>query len=475
MAESTRKPLVLCNGEPSAVVGQYYGIAACCITASGETELPQTLLDELKRSWSGEIIVALDCDSKGKQATPKLVRQLMSEGFNAWGVNLGGSYGFDLADFCRLWQGEAWEKLPSLPPIEGVRLGKSGRDLMLKEFPPTAWVVPWILPEGLSICAAKPKMGKSWLWLNVCLSVSFGGFVLGKIKVPHCNALYLCLEDGERRLQNRIRELGYDHKTIPADFEYDDTLPALDNGAITLIDDWIKSKKRTSNRYNLVVIDTLVMVKKAQKRGINIYDQDYDGLSDLRAMGQKHPGTAILLIHHTKKGDASDVYDMMTGSTGLQGVVETEMVLFMVANQAWLQVTGKDVEETKIPLRFDKETCQWIALEDQKVQISPERTEIIDYLTEVGEARPKEIAEALGIPYNNVLQLAKGMKDEGIVVAPKRGVYKLAIHDLMIDHERISSDDQQPDKSFMIDHEIMNSPLLDVPQTKTTHMYGRGD
>lgn len=40
---------------------------------------------------------------------------------------------------------------------------------------PTRWAVPGILPEGVCILAGKPKVGKSWLALDLALSVGAGG------------------------------------------------------------------------------------------------------------------------------------------------------------------------------------------------------------------------------------------------------------------------------------------------------------
>lgn len=97
LAQASGQPLVLCNGEPSVVAAQHHGVAACAITNSGERELPATLLAELRAVWAGEIIIALDCDTKGRTAAPKLAAQL-----GATIADLGGSQGFDLSDFCML-------------------------------------------------------------------------------------------------------------------------------------------------------------------------------------------------------------------------------------------------------------------------------------------------------------------------------------------------------------------------------------
>jgi RecA-family ATPase len=48
-------------------------------------------------------------------------------------------------------------------------------ELMDKELPPVKWAVSGVLPEGVTILAGKPKMGKSWLALGLCVSVAAGG------------------------------------------------------------------------------------------------------------------------------------------------------------------------------------------------------------------------------------------------------------------------------------------------------------
>ena len=80
-------------------------------------------------------------------------------------------------------------------------------DLMREELPPVRWAVPGILPEGLSLLAGKPKLGKSWLALGLAVAKASGGLALGKIPVDRGGVLYLALEDNRRRLQNRLRKV----------------------------------------------------------------------------------------------------------------------------------------------------------------------------------------------------------------------------------------------------------------------------
>ena len=72
-------------------------------------------------------------------------------------------------------------------PREWLRSERNGRipetltaaDLMAAELPEVRWIVPAILPEGVTILGGKPKMGKSWLALGLGVSVASGGVALG--------------------------------------------------------------------------------------------------------------------------------------------------------------------------------------------------------------------------------------------------------------------------------------------------------
>ena len=69
----------------------------------------------------------------------------------------------------------------------------NAQDLRDKVFPPVKWAVPGFLPEGLSILAGGPKVGKSILALHLSVGVAIGGCVLGKIDVQKGDVLYLAL------------------------------------------------------------------------------------------------------------------------------------------------------------------------------------------------------------------------------------------------------------------------------------------
>ena len=82
---------------------------------------------------------------------------------------------------------------------------RSCEEIMTTVYKPIEFVIDGLLAQGLYILAGAPKVGKSWLVLDMCLSISKGESVLGQ-KTLQGTALYLCLEDSYARIQNRLYE-----------------------------------------------------------------------------------------------------------------------------------------------------------------------------------------------------------------------------------------------------------------------------
>mgnify|MGYP003779546527 CR=1 FL=1 len=87
--------------------------------------------------------------------------------------------------------------------VDLLRNMVSARWLMAQDFPPLEYVVPGLIPEGLTLLAAAPKIGKSWLVLGLGIACASGGYAFGQLPVDRRPVLYLALEDGQRRLRRR--------------------------------------------------------------------------------------------------------------------------------------------------------------------------------------------------------------------------------------------------------------------------------
>ena len=77
---------------------------------------------------------------------------------------------------------------------------------------PIDFLVDGLFAQGLYILGGSPKVGKSWLALQLCLAVCTGTPFLGR-KTQQGEVLYLALEDGPQRLHSRALRLT---QTAPA-------------------------------------------------------------------------------------------------------------------------------------------------------------------------------------------------------------------------------------------------------------------
>jgi AAA domain len=143
--------------------------------------------------------------------------------------------------------------------LDGMR---NGAWLDAQEFPPLRYAVPGLVPEGLSLMVGAPKIGKSWWTLDACLAVSAGGYALGRIHTGSPRpVLYLALEDSDRRLQDRCRQL-LDGAPIPPRFDY--LLHVASPGAVTpTIATWLEWHR---GELPLVVVDTLGRAMRSRRR-----------------------------------------------------------------------------------------------------------------------------------------------------------------------------------------------------------------
>src|SRR5829696_5781709 len=134
----------------------------------------------------------------------------------------------------------------------------SAAELRRKEFPPIRYVVPGYIAEGCTLLAGRPKLGKSWLMLDVGLAVAAGRICLGETACEQGDVLYLALEDNERRLQRRIdRVLGTFGVEWPDAFQYATEWPRANEGGVEAIRDWIIAAANP----RLVVVDVLMMFR----------------------------------------------------------------------------------------------------------------------------------------------------------------------------------------------------------------------
>jgi hypothetical protein len=229
-----------------------------------------------------------------------------------------------------------------------------GNTLMAQKFELLRFSVEKILPHGLFILAGSPKIGKSWLSLDLCQAVATGGR-LWDFQAEHGDVLYLALEDNYNRLQNRLKQIEAEKLDISR-LHMATASFGLQDGLLEQIHNFVAANPGT----NLVAIDTLEHIRNGEQTS-NLYACDYRDMNRLREITGKHPLT-LMLIHHTRKMYDPDPLNTISGSTGLIGAVDGVFVLEKVkrtSDKAKLTIANRDTEGFCFDLRFDSETCRW--------------------------------------------------------------------------------------------------------------------
>jgi hypothetical protein len=255
----------------------------------------------------------------------------------------------------------------------------SASALLTREFPEQKFAIDGLLAEGVTIFAGRPKLGKSWCALGLAVAVATGGRALGSLPVSQGDVLYLALEDGERRLQKRLREM-LGSNEVPARLAYATEFPRIDDGGLDALNCWLIKYPKT----RLIVIDTLKRVRPHERKHGRIYDGDYDAVAPLSGLAIKY-GVSIVVIHHTRKMDSNDPLDMISGSTGLTGGADGALVLTRSRGQknATLHVVGRDFEDRELSLIWDADSFCWQTLGNT---ISGRAQKILGWLRDAGNA-----------------------------------------------------------------------------------------
>jgi len=225
--------------------------------------------------------------------------------------------------------------------------------IMNTQIAQTSYIVEKMIYQGLYILAGAPKIGKSWLALELCLSVAEGRQFL-KHETNCGQALYLSLEDSLLRLQNRL---------------YEFTDEAVDNLSFAImaesigngLEEQIENAKQSLPNLKIVVIDTLQKIRESTDLS---YSSDYKELSVLKNLADKLE-IAILLVHHTRKNYDSDPFNMISGTTGLSGCVDGSMVLVESksgSRNGKLYCVGRDIENLELNVVF--ENHHWVVTDE---------------------------------------------------------------------------------------------------------------
>lgn len=215
---------------------------------------------------------------------------------------------------------------------------------------PVDFIVEGLLAPGLYILGGSPKVGKSWLALQLCLAVCGGTSFLGRV-THRSEVLYLALEDGPQRLHSRALRLT---QTAPSGLYLCGQALPIGQG----LEQQLEHTLDEHPDIRLVILDTLQKVRCVTGGGMS-YGSDYQDAAALKSIAD-HYHVCLLAIHHLRKLPDEDPFNRLSGTNGLTGAADGTLILVRPKrqeNMAVLTATGRDIEDQEETLEFDD--CRW--------------------------------------------------------------------------------------------------------------------
>lgn len=273
-------------------------------------------------------------------------------------------------------------------------------------------LIDGLLYPGTYLFVGAPKLGKSFFMAQLAYHISTG-LPLWKFPVKQGMVLYLALEDDYKRLQERLfRMFGTDSAE---DLYFSITAKQLGNGLEEQLQRFTQEHAGT----NLIIIDTLQKIREIGGDSYS-YANDYEIITRLKRFANDS-GVCLLLVHHTRKQQADDRFDMISGTNGLLGAADGAFLLQKekrTSNDATLDISGRDQQDQRLHLKRDPETLVWI-LEKAETELWREPPDpileavasVVTKAQPVWNGSPTELVNRLGLNMKpNALTLRLNVK-----------------------------------------------------------------
>jgi len=289
------------------------------------------------------------------------------------------------------------------------------------------WIVEDVLPEGFTLLAGRPKMGKSFLILDIAVNVANGRQVAKAFPTEQTGVLYLALEDNLNRIIRRLDAVGVAREDYPTNCTVATQWPAGPVG-VAKIDAFLSEHPD----HKVVLIDTLQHILKPDtEEGYRVTSAE---LRPLQRLALKH-GAAIVAVLHTRKSKAikDDEFDPLDfdnilGSRAYSAVADAIIMMHRARNEKFgrLAITGRDVSDAIYEASFDKQRWEFAAV-NRRTTIRKQVIELFEQHCEA-EYSPLEVCQRLGLDtakhHDAMRQRLSRMEKEGAIERVSHGRYK---------------------------------------------------
>ncbi|MCZ7554753.1 MAG: helicase RepA family protein [Anaerolineales bacterium] len=263
-------------------------------------------------------------------------------------------------------------------------------ELYSRDYPPRKPLIEGLIYRGnCAILAGRPKSGKSWLLFQMAEAIGAGRPFLGR-QTTKAKVLYLALEDGERRIHERMHVRKW-QAMGNVSFVFG-CLPFDGDGA------GLAQVGAAATDFDVIIIDTLIAVLSAETKE-----------NDNTAMGAILNGIAryahesdkaVVLSHHTGKGDSEDPFDAIRGASSIRGAYDLGIVIQRKTKEreAVLRIESRDIEADDMTIIFDGATGWSYEGDASAYEGITAGRKVVKALAELGDGKTaEEIAEHMGV------------------------------------------------------------------------------
>ena len=191
------------------------------------------------------------------------------------------------------------------------------RNLMEKEFPPRKWLIQDLIPESsFVIMAGQPRSYKTFIMLEMALSVAKGERLFNAFHTEQAGVLILDEESGDQMLQERFKALNAPTDSLPIHFISLANRKMDENYAKEIIDIC------KSNGIKFVIVDCLTRFFQGNENDSGDMSKS---LSNFKRISEQ--GISCVVIHHERKRgyQLGSSADAMRGSSDLLASCDVQL------------------------------------------------------------------------------------------------------------------------------------------------------
>jgi hypothetical protein len=226
-----------------------------------------------------------------------------------------------------------------------------------QDYEPFSFNIDRILPEGLLILSADPKVGKTSLCMQMCEAITTGGKLFDTLQAKKGRCLCFLYESTGRAINKYIDDYSIDTKLIDFfDSEHSNGID-LSSSFPEIVDNCLKAHSDT----RLIIVDTLDYAKGEMQT-----KSAYDYSADRRMMTKFHKlienkGVTLLLVTHNRKEANENATKMISGTQGLTSATDGNLVMQMNPHTSIINFTyslryfpsgGMQLKRNENDLRF---------------------------------------------------------------------------------------------------------------------------